>query len=97
MTDLRKDAKGQPCLIRVPRHCCGDPAKVVLCHARILGLSGMGLKSPDLLAAFGCMPCHQVVDGQVKSEFSYEERRLMLLEGVMRTQAQWIQRGVVTW
>lgn len=97
MTDLRKDARGRGCLIRIPGHWCADPTRVVLCHIRMIGLSGTGLKAPDLLAAFGCDVCHKIVDGQVKSEFTYDQRRLLLLEGVMRTQAQWIERGIVTW
>lgn len=97
MTNLRKDASGQPCLIRVPDACCFDPARVVLCHVRLAGLTGMGLKNEDLLAAFGCQPCHDIVDGRTRSDYTYEQRRLMLLEAVMRTQAMWIKRGLIKW
>jgi hypothetical protein len=62
-----------------------------------MGVSGMGLKAPDLLAAIGCQPCHDIVDGRTQSRFSFSERRALLLEGMARTQAQWIERGVVTW
>lgn len=87
MTNLRDQARGRDCTIRVPGHCCGNPETVVGCHVRMAGVSGMGMKSPDIFIAFGCFPCHQVVDGQRKSEFSYEQRRLMLLEAMVRTQA----------
>lgn len=97
MTNLRKDAKGQPCLARVPSVCCFDPQRTVLAHVRLVGISGMGMKGEDALACFACDCCHDVLDGRVKSDYTYEQRRLMLLEGVMRTQAQWIKRGLLRW
>lgn len=53
MKDLRKLAKGRECMIRIPDVCCGDPATTVLCHFRMAGISGAGLKSPDLLWRMG--------------------------------------------
>lgn len=83
---LRSEARGRDCEIRVPGHCLPGNETVVGCHVRMTGISGMGLKSPDFLIAYGCFACHQVVDGQRKSEYTYEQRRLMLLEGMARTQ-----------
>ncbi len=60
-------------------------------------MSGMGMKSPDWLGAWGCFNCHRVVDGQTKSEFSKVERDLMLAEGVFRTQAILVDEGVLKW
>lgn len=97
MTNLRNLAKGQPCLIRVPTVCSGNRETTVGCHVRLIGVSGLGLKSPDPFIAFGCSDCHAVVDGQRKSSFSFEQRRLMLLEGMLRTQHWLIQKGHITW
>jgi hypothetical protein len=97
MTDLRKLARGEPCMIRLPGICTGDRDQTVLAHVRMAGISGMGRKSPDLLGAWACFACHLVVDGQQEGGMGYEERRLALLEGVMRTQAELIKRGVVRW
>lgn len=97
MTDLRKLARNRECQIRVPSHCLRDTFTVVLCHYRLAGLSGMGIKSPDWCAAYGCFNCHQIVDGQKNSEFSHVERRLMLAEGVFRTQQILIDEGVLSW
>jgi hypothetical protein len=83
---LRSEARGRDCEIRVPGHCLHDNDTVVGCHVRLAGVSGAGYKAPDFLIAFGCFMCHQIVDGQQKSEFSYEQRRLMLLEGMVRSQ-----------
>ncbi len=95
--DLRKLARGQPCLIRVPGVCVADAASTVLCHVRMIGISGIGMKSPDMLAAHGCHACHSAVDGQTKTDYTYEQRRIMLLEGMARTQAWLIEQEIVTW
>lgn len=93
--NLRDYAKGKPCMIRIPGWCNHEPETTVLCHYRTVGISGMGVKSPDLLAAFGCSDCHDVVDGRRGQEFSRSQRQLYLLEGVIRTQAYLIERGLL--
>lgn len=97
MTDLRKLARDRTCTIRVPAVCTYGPETVVLCHYRLAGISGLGMKSPDLFGAYGCFKCHAVVDGQQKSDFTVTERKLMLAEGVLRTQAILVQEGVLIW
>ncbi len=49
--NLRKLAAGQPCMIRVPGVCSGDTAETVLCHVRMIDVSGMNLRAADLLGA----------------------------------------------
>lgn len=95
--DLTKYAKDQPCDIRVPHHCCFDPATSVWCHVRLMNVSGLGLKSPDILGCVGCHVCHDIVDGRLTSEFGPGERRLMLLEGVARRQAILARDGILKW
>lgn len=97
MTNLRKLAEGKPCLIRVPGYCNGNWLTTVLCHLRMIGISGGGMKSPDVLGAHGCGSCHDVVDGKTKTEFTYDERRLMLLEGIARTQDWYVSEGILIW
>lgn len=89
MTDLRKLARGMPCMIRMPGVCNGDPATTVLCHLRMAGISGMGMKANDLLGAWGCSACHSYVDTHGI------DGRTALLEGMARTQAVLLERGVV--
>jgi hypothetical protein len=97
MTDLTKLARGRDCQIRVPGYCAPGPENeaVVACHVRLLGISGMSLKAPDFMIAFGCAPCHAVVDGQRGSwvEFPQILRDLMLFEGCFRTQAILFHEG----
>jgi hypothetical protein len=98
LVDLRRYAAGKPCLIRTPV-CCGDPATTVACHVRMQGISGMGLKAPDPLSAWGCFACHSLVDsGQYgDTRMERDERDLYLLRGVIRTQAELIKDEVLHW
>jgi hypothetical protein len=90
-----KSAKGRECQIRIPNQCLGSTETVVLCHLRMTGISGFGIKAPSQLATFGCFRCHQIVDGQRNSTYTADERRLFLLEGMARTQAIWIREGLL--
>jgi hypothetical protein len=94
--NLRKFAKGKPCQIRSPV-CNYNAETTVLAHVRLIGISGAGLKSPDLLGSWACSACHTLVDGQSSGSMKKEERDLLLLKGVMRTQAELIRLGLVTW
>lgn len=84
---LRRLAKGKPCLVRIPGVCTGDPATTVLAHYRMPGQAGVGMKPDDLLGAWACSRCHDVVDGREPRpiEFSREDIRLMHAEGILRT------------
>jgi hypothetical protein len=81
----------------VPNVCNGNPATTVLCHFRLLGISGMGLKSPDVLGAFGCSDCHDAVDGRSQTEHTRDELQLMHAHGVFRTQDYWIKQNLLKW
>lgn len=96
MTDLRKLAKGKPCLVRLPI-CNHDTETTVLAHYRLSGVSGIGMKSPDLLGAFACSDCHVECDTGNLLGLSRTERMLALAEGVFRTQAYLIEHDVIKW
>jgi len=85
--NLRQLAKGQPCQIRVPGVCNFDPDTTVLCHLRMVGITGMGMKASDILGAWGCSSCHRYVDTHGI------DGRTALLEGMARTQGILIQGG----
>lgn len=70
-------------MVRSPM-CNRDPETTVLAHVRQIGISGMGLKAPDLLGAWCCSGCHSYVDQETKA--NRETRELLLLRAVMRTQ-----------
>lgn len=93
--NLRKLAQGQQCQVRIEGVCSCDQNTTVLHHIRMSGVTGMGMKANDLLGAWVCSSCHSAIHGQIKTEFTHEEIKLRELEGVIRTQAQLIQMGVL--
>lgn len=96
MKNLRKAARGRECKIRIPGVCNFNPETSVLTHYRLGGLCGTGIKPSDVVAAIGCDCCHAAVDGRLKTEYSYEELRLMHAEGVLRTLDIWEREGLIS-
>ena len=93
---LRKEARGRGCTVRIPGVCNFNSETTVLAHIRVAGVSGMGLKSPDLLGAWACSACHDEIDGRThKSELSRDELRLALYDGMARTIMQLHKEGLV--
>lgn len=79
-------------MVRIPSICNGDPATTILAHYSLIGISGRGLKSPDLIGAWCCSACHDYVDGRKNSaNFTRDQVRLMFAEGVFRIQYELIQ------
>lgn len=97
MKNLRNLARGQECQIRLNEICNGNPETTVLAHYRMAGLSGMGYKSPDICAAFACSACHDAVDRRAHMELERDFVQLMHLQGVVRTQAILVSKGVLKW
>lgn len=89
LTDL---AMGQPCLIRLPGICNGNPETTVPCHFRMSGLAGLGFIPDAIFIAFGCSACHAWVDTHRD-----ETTRLAFAEGVFRTQAALIEAEAIWW
>lgn len=97
MTNLRKSARGENCKVREPCACNGNWETTVLAHWRQAGISGLGIKAPDLLGAHACSGCHDFIDGRSHPEATREQRELAHLRGIMRTQAYWVDKGHVRW
>ncbi|VEJ54604.1 DUF1364 domain-containing protein [Pragia fontium] len=95
MTNLRKEARGRECQVRIPGICNGNPETSVLAHLRLAGTCGTGIKPVDTQAAISCNCCHDTIDGRTKTAYTHDELRLMHAEGVFRTQAIWIREGFI--
>jgi len=87
-----KSARGQDCLVRIPGVCNHNPETVVLAH---LNGGGMSMKHQNIHGSYCCSDCHDVVDSRAKSSYSKEEIKLMLLEGMVRTQTLMIKNGIL--
>lgn len=89
--DLRREAIDRSCQIRL-EGCTGGPC--CLAHWRQSGISGGGMKSPDLIGAWACDNCHTKVDS---SERGDDATQLDFARGVFRTQAALIADEIVVW
>ena len=97
MTKLRKLARGQQCQVRIPGVCNWNNETTILAHTPIKGLHGMGMKCPDLIGAWCCSSCHDVLDGRRKTQFTRDQIATYKFEGVIRTQGELIKMGAVKW
>lgn len=93
--NLRKEARGRGCMIRLPEICTHNSETVVLAHVRMAGVSGMGIKADDLLGAWSCSACHDAVDRRSHTDLDRDHVRLAHLEGVIRTIAQLRKENIV--
>ncbi|EOS92909.1 DUF1364 domain-containing protein [Erwinia tracheiphila] len=85
--NLRKEAHGRECQMRIPGICNFNPETTVLAHYRLAGTCGTGCKPDDAQGAWGCDACHSAVDGRIKTPYSRDELRLFHAEAVFRTQS----------
>jgi hypothetical protein len=98
MSKLRKAARGQECMVRIPGVCNFDPETVVLAH---LPGGGMAAKSHDLHGAWCCSACHDAIDGRTQPRDHFDETysplelRQYHLEGVVRTQLALLAAGLI--
>lgn len=95
MPDLRKQARGRPCMVRIEGICNGNPETTVLAHYRMIGVSGYGLKPPDLIGSWACSACHDVIDRRSHTDFERDFVQLAHLKGMVRTIAKLIEEGIV--
>lgn len=87
--NLRREAIGRECQIRL-EGCTTEPC--CLAHWRQIDISGLGIKSPDILGAWSCANCHDQVDRIGRGD---TEIQLAFARGVFRTQAILIREGKV--
>ena len=92
---LRKEARGRGCMVRIPDVCNHNSETVVLCHYRLAGVSGIGMKSPDVIGAWACSACHDAIDRRAHTDLDRDYVRLLHLEGMARTLAQLNREGLI--
>ena len=93
--NLRKEARGRGCMVRIPDVCSHNSETVVLAHYRLAGVSGIGMKSPDILGAWACSSCHDAIDRRAHTDLDRDYVRLLHLEGMVRTIAQLNREGLL--
>lgn len=85
---LRNSARGQDCTFNLDV-CNYNPETVVLCHAPS-ELKGMGNKSPDWWAGFGCSSCHEAIDNH-----KVDDENEAWMRAIFRTQNIMIGKGLI--
>jgi hypothetical protein len=85
---LRDSARGQDCTLKT-QWCEPNNETVVLCHLPS-EVKGMGNKSDDWHAAFGCASCHQAIDHH---RFPREVELSFIIRGLQRTHKIWRDTG----
>ena len=94
VTDLRKEAAKYDCQLRADEHCNTSPT--CLAHYRVSGVSGMGMKSPDVCASISCFSCHELVDKR-RGKLSQAEIDAAFARGMARTLKIWVDKGILEW
>ena len=94
MNAIRKAAKGEECTLNIAGVCNYNAETVVLCHFPS-DSHGMGLKSPDVSAGFGCSSCHDALDGRSRAWLSSEDKEFYMRRSQTRTLLRLIERGIV--
>lgn len=93
--NLRKEAKGRECQVRIPGICNKDNSTVVLAHLnnkRLFGV-GVGQKVPDIFGAWACSACHDAYDGRNKQMDC--DIAAYFIDGVFRTQKILLDEGKI--
>mgnify|MGYP002712023966 FL=1 len=95
MSAIRKAAKGEDCTLNIAGVCNYNPETVVLCHFPS-ETHGMGLKSNDLSAGFGCSACHDVIDGRSHINLSREDKEFYMRRSQFRTMRRLEELGIIS-
>lgn len=85
---LRDSARGQDCTLRLVGICNFNPETTVLCH--IGTNAGIGTKSGDNMAVFGCSSCHNEIDTKAKGFYGAD-----IIRALGETQQIWIDSGLM--
>ena len=93
--NLREQARGRACTVRIPGICNFNPDTSVLAHYRMSDTCGNGIKPHDMQGAIACSCCHDVIDGRIKSDIDRDIFRFYHAEGVFRTQEIWREEGFI--
>lgn len=98
MSAIRNSAKGMQCQIRLVGICNHNPETVCWCHANGSAAGkGIGMKSHDLLGAYGCSACHDVYDRRRPEPMCLDRGTIELAfwQGHARSLVLLIERGII--
>ena len=88
--DYKAEARGRPCQVMIPGVCQGGTETTVAAH---LDVPGLNVKAHDIHVAWACYACHDWLHTQWTIKHVKDERDLLHLRGVIRTQKVLIKEG----
>ena len=95
MSKITESARGEECQIRMPGICNGNRDTVVWMHANGMAAGkGIGMKSPDVLGAYGCSSCHDEFDRRTR-HVGRDVAHLWFWEGHARSVIKLIEKGLL--
>lgn len=97
MSKITESARGEQCQIRIPGVCNRNPETTVWCHSNgSASGKGIGMKSPDLLGAYGCSSCHDVYDRRKSQDvLSRDQVELAFWQGHARSLCILIAKRII--
>jgi hypothetical protein len=93
ITDL---CRGQPCYVGLPDVCNGNSETTVPAHIRRIGISGAGIKAPDIFACPACFNCHDALDGRRYKDLDRDYVQLAHYKALIDWQYELWQREIIT-
>jgi len=92
---LRLSTADMPCMLRIPDVCRNDGSS--LCHVRVPGCGGAGIKPDDFVAVGACRWCHDVFDGRAPGlKRGGEDWLYYALRGLSQTLRWWVDNGLIS-
>lgn len=97
MSKIRDSARGEECQVRIPMVCCHDPETTILAHGAGSDIKGIGQKTDDLISAYCCFTCHNVLDRRqpAPNHMTREDVELCFWRGHARTLLKLKAKGLV--
>jgi hypothetical protein len=92
--NLREHARGQPCRVRLPGVCNGNPETTVLAHIKH-GWYG-SLKPPDIIAVHACSDCHDCLDRR-RTDIPVDTVDLAILRGLCEMLDYYVKQKILKW
>lgn len=93
MSKITKSAKGEQCTLRIPGVCEGRTETVVFCHAPYPNRGGM--RDQDFWGAYGCVDCHDFVDGRVDNLVGFHMTAVYWMPAIHETQMKLHEKGLL--
>jgi cytochrome c551/c552 len=96
VSKITESARGEICQIRLLATCNHNRDTTVWCHpAGSSSGKGIGMKAHDLLGAYGCSACHDVLDRRVGTELPRIVVENAFHEGHQRSILILIEKGII--